>query len=46
MSFPMKFKEKVYDEEGNVKYDKNGNILYQFVMRIVHHNPGYFPKRK
>ena len=30
-AFPMYFKEKVYDAEGNVKRNKNGEIVYQRV---------------
>lgn len=45
-AFPMRFKEKVYDAEGNVKYTKDDEVMYQVVWRMVHHNPAYFPKHK
>lgn len=41
----MRFKERAYDHEGNPKFDKNSNPLYQYVERVVRHNPGYFPKK-
>ena len=41
----MKFKEVAYDEEGNVKHDKHGNVIYQYVERVVRHSPGYFPNK-
>lgn len=45
-AFPMYFKEKVYDAEGNVKCNKDGEIVYQRVQRMVRHNAAYFPFRK
>lgn len=41
----MKFKEVAYDEEGNVKHDKHGNVVYNQVERVVRHNSGYYPKK-
>lgn len=41
----MKFKEVAYDEEGNVKHDKHGNVIYNQVERVVRHNAGYYPKK-
>lgn len=45
-AFPMYFKEKVYDAEDNVKRNKDGEIVYQRVQRMVRHNVAYFPKWK
>lgn len=45
-AFPMYFKEKVYDAEGNVKCNKDGKIVYQRIQRMVRHNAAYFPKWK
>ena len=45
-AFPMYFKEKVCDAEGNVKRNKDGEIVYQRVQRMVRHNAAYFPNRK
>lgn len=40
----MPFKEKQYDEEGNVVVDKKtGKPVIHIVQRVVHLNPGYFP---
>lgn len=45
-AFPMYFKEKVYDAEGNVKCNKNGEIAYQRIQRMVRHNAAYLLKWK
>lgn len=45
-AFPMYFKEKVYDAEGNVKCNKDGEIVYQRIQRMVRHNAAYLPKWK
>lgn len=37
----MPFKDYIKDEEGNIKYDKNGNALYQKVHLVVKHNSAY-----
>lgn len=44
-AFPMYFKEKVYDAEGNVKRNKDGEIVYQRIQRMVRHNVAYLPKK-
>lgn len=45
-AFPMWFKEKVYDAEGNVKKNKDGEPIYERVRYTVHHNVAYFPRKK
>lgn len=45
-AFSMWFKEKVYDEEGNVVRNNDGEIVYVRVRRVVRHNPAYIPRRK
>ena len=45
-AFPMWFKEKVYDEEGNVVRNDDGEPIYVRVRRMVRHNAAYFPKKK
>lgn len=37
----MPFKDYIKDEEGNIKYDKNGEPLYQKVKLVVKHNSAY-----
>lgn len=37
----MTFKDYTKDEEGNIKYDKNGNAIYQKVKLVVKHNSAY-----
>ena len=43
-TFKMPFREVVRDEEGNVKYDKNGSPIYTKVNLVVKHNPYYIVK--
>ena len=45
-AFPMYFKEKVYDAEGNVKCNKDGEIVYQRIQRLVRQNAAYLLKWK
>lgn len=41
----MTFKEKKYDEEGNLCIDKKtGKPIMVFVKRVVKHNVGYIPR--
>ena len=41
----MPFKEKQYDEEGNLVLDKKtGEPVIKVVKRVVHHNPRYIVK--
>ena len=42
----MYFKEKVYDAEGNVKCNKDSEIVYQRIQRMVRHNAAYLLKWK
>lgn len=44
-AFPMWFKEKVYDEEGNVVRNNDGEPIYVRVRRMVRHNAAYFPRK-
>lgn len=42
----MPFKEKQYDEEGNLILDKKtGEPVIKVVKRVVRHNPAYFPSK-
>lgn len=42
----MPFKEKQYDEEGNVIIDKKtGDPILKVQKRVVRHNPAYFPSK-
>lgn len=42
----MPFKEKQYDEEGNLVLDKKtGEPVIKVVKRVVRHNPAYFPSK-
>lgn len=45
-AFSMWFKEKVYDEEGNVVRNDDGEPVYVRVRRVVRHNIAYFPRKK
>jgi hypothetical protein len=41
-SFIKTFREKQYDEEGNLIVNKKtGQPVYAMIPRIVRHNPGY-----
>ena len=43
-SFTQTFKEKMYDEEGNLIVDKTtGKPKYKSVARVVRHNAMYIP---
>lgn len=35
LAFTAKFKEPIVDGEGNVRRDKNGEIMYCYVWRVV-----------
>ena len=40
----MPFKEKQYDEDGNLIVDKKtGEPILKIVKRVVRHNPAYYP---
>ena len=40
----MPFKEKQYDEEGNLVLDKKtGEPVIKVVKRVVRHNAAYYP---
>lgn len=42
----MLFKEKQYDEEGNLIVDKKtGEPVLKTVKRVVRHNPAYYPHK-
>ena len=42
----MPFKEKQYDEEGNLIVDKKtGEPILKVVKRVVRHNPAYYPSK-
>lgn len=43
-TFKMPFREVTRDEEGNIKYDKNGSPIYTKVQLVVKHNPYYIVK--
>lgn len=43
-TFKMPFREVVRDEEGNVKYDKNGSPIYTKVNLVIRYNPYYIVK--
>lgn len=45
-TFLVYSKEKVYDAEGNVKRNKDGEIIYQRVQRVVRHNAAYIPFKR
>ena len=42
----MPFKEKQYDDEGNIVCDKKtGEPICKVQKRIVRHNSGYYPSK-
>lgn len=42
----MPFKEKQYDDEGNIVVDKKtGEPILKVQKRVVRHNPTYFPSK-
>lgn len=42
----MPFKEKQYDEEGNIVTDKKTGVpILKIQKRVVRHNPGYYPHK-
>lgn len=43
-SFKMNFREVMRDEEGNIKFDKNGSPIYTKVQLVIRHNPYYIVK--
>lgn len=43
-SVKMPFREVTRDDEGNVKFDKNGEPIYTKVQLVVRHNPYYIVK--
>lgn len=43
-STKMPFREAMRDEDGNIKYDKNGSPMYTKVFYVVRHNPYYIIK--
>lgn len=42
----MPFKEKQYDEEGNLVLDKKtGDPIIKVTKRVVRHNAAYYPSK-